>query len=92
MKLNNRQNHEKTVAAKAGTGYYGTVGLSFCASSLVFEPQFFWIKTWQTSAQIAPIQLSGIGCPKADHGNIDLSIGSVVCMSCMNSATLMTKA
>ena len=42
--------------------------------------------------QIAPILLIGIGQSYVlITGNIDLSIGSVVGMSCMISATLMTK-
>ena len=71
-----------------------TVGLIIiCAIFGIINPIFLsWGNTSNLLRQIAPILLIGIGQSYVlITGNIDLSIGSVVGMGCMMSATLMTK-
>jgi ribose transport system permease protein len=64
-----------------------------CAVFGILNPVFFSGRNVSNLLrQIAPILLIGIGQSYVlITGNIDLSIGSVVGMSCMVSATLMTK-
>ncbi len=73
-----------------------TVLLGLVIICLVFgklNPQFFSGKNiGNLLRQIAPILLIGVGQSFVlITGNIDLSIGSVIGMSCMISATLMTR-
>lgn len=71
-----------------------TVGLILlCIVFGILNPNFFSGKNVANLLrQIAPVLLIGIGQSYVlITGNIDLSIGSVVGMSCMISATLMTK-
>lgn len=71
-----------------------TVGLIIlCIVFGILNPIFFSGRNISNLLrQIAPILLIGIGQSYVlITGNIDLSIGSVVGMSCMISATLMTK-
>ncbi|MGF6989528.1 ribose transport system permease protein [Lachnospiraceae bacterium PM6-15] len=71
-----------------------TVGLIIlCAVFGILNPAFFSGKNvGNLLRQIAPVLLIGIGQSYVlITGNIDLSIGSVIGMSCMISATLMTK-
>ena len=71
-----------------------TVGLVIlCVAFGLLNPIFFSERNISNLLrQIAPILIIGIGQSYVlITGNIDLSIGSVVGMSCMISATLMTK-
>lgn len=71
-----------------------TVGLIIlCVVFGILNPTFFSGRNvGNLLRQIAPILLIGIGqAYVCITGNIDLSIGSVVGMSCMTAATLMTK-
>ena len=75
-----------------GTGYTVTIGLTFlCLVFGFINPNFFTYRnTANLLRQIAPTLLIGVGQSYVLFtGNIDLSIGSVVGMSCMISATLM---
>ena len=80
--------------SQRGMGQVITVGVGLVILCLVFgfiNPNFF---TYRNVAnllrQIAPILLIGVGQSYVLFtGNIDLSVGSVVGMSCMISATLM---
>ena len=91
-----KQNPFKRLLAIRGMGQVITVTCGLIILCIVFgvlNPIFF---SGQNVAnllrQIAPILLIGIGQSYVlITGNIDLSIGSVVGMSCMISATLMTK-
>ena len=79
-----------------GTGQVLTVtaGLVFlCIVFGIINPNFFSSRNISNLLrQIAPILIIGIGQSYVlITGNIDLSIGSVVGMSTMISATLMTK-
>jgi ribose transport system permease protein len=79
-----------------GMGQVITVGIGLIVMSVVFgiiNPLFLsGGNVSNLLRQIAPILLIGIGQSYVlITGNIDLSIGSVVGMSCMVSATLMTK-
>lgn len=79
-----------------GTGQVLTVtaGLAFlCIVFGIINPNFFSARNISNLLrQIAPILIIGIGQSYVlITGNIDLSIGSVVGMSTMISATLMTK-
>lgn len=79
-----------------GMGQVITVGLGLIVMCVVFgiiNPLFFsGTNVENLLRQIAPILLIGISQSYVlITGNIDLSIGSVVGMSCMVSATLMTK-
>lgn len=71
-----------------------TVGLIvLCIAFGIMNPNFFSGRNiGNLLRQIAPILIVGIGQSYVlITGNIDLSIGSVLGMSCMISATLMTK-
>ena len=91
-----RQSWYKRLFAVRGMGQVVTVGLGLIVMCIVFgiiNPTFFSGKNVANLLrQIAPILLIGIGQSYVlITGNIDLSIGSVVGMSCMISATMMTK-
>lgn len=91
-----RKNFWKRVITKRGMGQVITVTFGLiilCAVFGVINPIFFSQKNvGNLLRQIAPILIIGIGQSYVlITGNIDLSIGSVVGMSCMLSATLMTK-
>jgi len=86
----------KKVLAIRGMGQVLTVTFGLIILCIVFgvlNPNFFSEKNiGNLLRQIAPILIVGIGQSYVlITGNIDLSIGSVVGMSCMISATLMTK-
>lgn len=86
----------KRIFAIRGMGQVITVTLGLLILCIVFgiiNPSFFSGRNVANLLrQIAPILLIGIGQSYVlITGNIDLSIGSVVGMSCMISATLMTK-
>lgn len=86
----------KRIMQKKGMGQVVTVSIGLiviCAVFSVLNPLFFSERNVSNMLrQIAPILLIGIGQSYVlITGNIDLSIGSVVGMSCMMSATLMTK-
>ncbi len=91
-----RQSWYKRLFAVRGMGQVVTVSLGLIVMCIVFgiiNPTFFSGKNVANLLrQIAPILLIGIGQSYVlITGNIDLSIGSVVGMSCMISATMMTK-
>lgn len=91
-----RQSLNKRLFAVRGMGQVVTVGVGLIVMCVVFgiiNPTFFSGKNVANLLrQIAPILLIGIGQSYVlITGNIDLSIGSVVGMSCMISATMMTK-
>lgn len=91
-----RQSLNKRLFAVRGMGQVVTVGVGLVVMCVVFgiiNPTFFSGKNVANLLrQIAPILLIGIGQSYVlITGNIDLSIGSVVGMSCMISATMMTK-
>lgn len=93
---NNYRNPFKRLMAIRGMGQVITVTFGLIILCIVFgilNPTFFSNKNIANLLrQIAPILLIGIGQSYVlITGNIDLSIGSVVGMSCMISATLMTK-
>ena len=86
----------KKILAIRGMGQVLTVTVGLILLCIVFgilNPTFFSGRNvGNLLRQIAPILLIGIGQSYVlITGNIDLSIGSVVGMSCMISATLMTK-
>lgn len=86
----------KRITSRRGVGQVLTVSIGLIVISLVFaiiNPVFSsWNNISNLLRQIAPILIIGIGQSYVlITGNIDLSIGSVVGMSCMMSATLMTK-
>ncbi|MGL5256177.1 MAG: ABC transporter permease [Proteocatella sp.] len=92
----NSDNPIKRILHIRGMGQVITVGIGLIVLCVVFgilNPTFFSNKNIANLLrQIAPILLIGIGQSYVlITGNIDLSIGSVVGMSCMISATLMTK-
>lgn len=94
--MNNKQNGLKRILAIRGMGQVITVSIGLVVMCIVFgiiNPTFFSNKNvGNLLRQIAPILLIGIGQSYVlITGNIDLSIGSVVGMSCMISATLMAK-
>lgn len=94
--MENRQNFIKRMIAVRGMGQVLTVTAGLIVLCIVFgilNPTFASSKNiGNLLRQIAPIILIGIGQSYVlITGNIDLSIGSVVGMSCMISATLMTK-
>ena len=91
-----KQNPLKRILAIRGMGQVITVGVGLIILCIVFgilNPVFFSSKNvGNLLRQIAPILIVGIGQSYVlITGNIDLSIGSVLGMSCMISATLMTK-
>lgn len=82
--------------SQRGMGQVITVSVGLIVLIIVFgilNPNFFSNRNISNLLrQIAPIILIGVGQSYVlITGNIDLSIGSVVGMSCMVSATLMTK-
>lgn len=88
--------NKKNVTANRGMGQVLTVTVGLILLCVVFgilNPTFFSGRNINNLLrQIAPILLIGIGQSYVlITGNIDLSIGSVVGMSTMISATLMTK-
>lgn len=96
MKNGDNQSALKKVLAIRGMGQVITVTFGLIILCIVFgilNPTFFSGRNiGNLLRQIAPILLIGIGQSYVlITGNIDLSIGSVVGMSCMISATLMTK-
>ncbi|MBP1753856.1 MAG: Monosaccharide-transporting ATPase [Firmicutes bacterium] len=96
MDKRGKQNVLKRILAIRGMGQVITVTIGFIILCIVFglvNPIFFSGKNVANLLrQIAPILIIGIGQSYVlITGNIDLSIGSVVGMSCMISATLMTK-
>lgn len=93
---NKKQNWFRKLLAIRGMGQVITVGIGLIVMCVVFgiiNPTFSSSKNVANLLrQIAPILLIGIGQSYVlITGNIDLSIGSVVGMSCMISATMMTK-
>ncbi len=96
MDTERSKNPFKRLMAIRGMGQVVTVTVGLIILSAVFafiNPNFFSGKNVPNLLrQIAPILLIGIGQSYVlITGNIDLSIGSVVGMSCMVSATLMTR-
>ncbi len=90
------QNPIKRILAKRGMGQVFTVTFGLILLCIVFSflnPTFLSGRNLSNlSRQIVPILLVGISQSYIlITGNIDLSIGSVLGMSCMMSATLMTK-
>ncbi len=86
----------KKIKSIRGMGQVITVAVGLVILCVVFgilNPNFFSGRNAANLLrQIAPVLLIGIGQSFVlITGNIDLSIGSVVGMSCMVSATLMTK-
>jgi len=96
MENKTNQNVFKKIMSIRGMGQVLTVTVGLIVLCIVFgflNPTFASSKNiGNLLRQIAPIILIGIGQSYVlITGNIDLSIGSVVGMSCMISATLMTK-
>lgn len=96
MKNRENQNPIKRMLSIRGMGQVITVTIGLIILCIVFgilNPIFFSSRNVENLLrQIAPVLLIGIGQSYVlITGNIDLSIGSVVGMSCMISATLMTK-
>lgn len=96
MKKAENKNYFKKIISIRGMGQVITVTFGLIALCIVFgilNPMFFSGRNiGNLLRQIAPILLIGIGQSYVlITGNIDLSIGSVVGMSCMISATMMTK-
>lgn len=94
--MKQQQNIFKRIMAIRGMGQVITVGIGLVVLCVVFSilnPTFSSELNLQNLLrQIAPILLIGISQSYVlITGNIDLSIGSVVGMSTMISATLMTK-
>lgn len=86
----------KKITSIRGIGQVITVAIGLiilCIAFAILSPSFFSERNVRNLLrQIAPILIIGIGQSYVlITGNIDLSIGSVVGMSCMISATLMTK-
>ena len=91
-----KRNPFRKVMAVRGMGQVVTVSVGLIVLCIVFgilNPSFFSNKNvGNLLRQIAPTLIIGIGQSFVlITGNIDLSIGSVVGMSCMLSATMMTK-
>jgi len=96
MKNREKRGYIKRILAKRGMGQVITVTIGLIAMVVVFSflnPFFLTSRNISNLLrQIAPTLITGIGQSYVlITGNIDLSIGSVVGMSCMMSATLMTK-
>lgn len=94
--MKQQQSIFKRIMAVRGMGQVITVGIGLIVLCIVFSilnPAFpSWSNIKNLLRQIAPILLIGISQSYVlITGNIDLSIGSVVGMSTMISATLMTK-
>ena len=91
-----KQSVFKKLMAIRGMGQVVTVSIGLvvlCIAFGIMNPNFFSSRNiGNLLRQIAPILIVGIGQSYVlITGNIDLSIGSVLGMSCMISATLMTK-
>ena len=91
-----KQSVLKKIMAIRGMGQVVTVTVGLiilCIAFGIMNPNFFSGRNiGNLLRQIAPILIVGIGQSYVlITGNIDLSIGSVLGMSCMISATLMTK-
>jgi len=92
-----REKHTiRNILAIRGVGQIATVTIGLlvlCLAFAILNPSFYSSRNvGNLLRQIAPILIIGIGQSYVlITGNIDLSIGSVVGMSCMISATLMTK-
>lgn len=96
MEQTNRPNVFKRIFAIRGMGQVITVTgglIVLCAVFYFMNPNFLSQRNLPNLLrQIAPFLIVGIGQSYVlITGNIDLSIGSVLGMSCMMSATLMTK-
>jgi ribose transport system permease protein len=96
VNMDNKDNFIKRIVKTRGMGQVITVAFGLILLCIVFgilNPIFFSGQNiGNLLRQIAPILIIGIGQSYVlITGNIDLSIGSVVGMSCMISATLMTK-
>lgn len=96
MENREKQNAWKKLMAIRGMGQVVTVTAGLIVLCIVFavlNPSFYSGRNvGNLLRQVAPILIIGIGQSYVlITGNIDLSIGSVVGMSCMISATLMTK-
>lgn len=96
MEKRSRNNFLGRLLSIRGMGQVITVAvglLILCAVFGAINPMFFTYRNMANLLrQIAPTLLIGIGQSFVlITGNIDLSIGSIVGMSCMISATLMTK-
>lgn len=94
--MKSKQNIVKKLRSIRGMGQVLTVTVGLIILCIVFgvlNPNFFSGRNaGNLLRQIAPVLLIGIGQSYVlITGNIDLSIGSVVGMSCMVAATLMTK-
>lgn len=93
--MNKKANPMKRIMAIRGMGQVVTVAVGLVLICLIFgliNPVFFTSRNISNLLrQIAPTLLVGIGQSLVMiTGNVDLSIGSVVGMSCMISATMMT--
>lgn len=96
MEESKQKSNLKKIFQTRGMGQVITVSGGLIVLLLVFSflnPNFFSQRNISNLLrQIAPIILIGVGQSYVlITGNIDLSIGSVIGMSCMVSATLMTK-
>ena len=96
MENREKQSAWKKLMAIRGMGQVVTVTAGLIVLCMVFavlNPSFYSGRNvGNLLRQVAPILIIGIGQSYVlITGNIDLSIGSVVGMSCMISATLMTK-
>ena len=96
MEKRERQNPWKKLMSIRGMGQVITVFIGLIVLCIMFSflsSSFYSQRNIENLLrQIAPILIIGIGQGYVlITGNIDLSIGSVVGMSCMTSATLMTK-
>ncbi|MFV0411708.1 MAG: ABC transporter permease [Oscillospiraceae bacterium] len=94
--MKEKQNPLRKMMAARGVGQVITVTIGLIVLCIVFaiiNPNFFRTKNIGILLrQIAPILIIGIGQSYVlITGNIDLSIGSVIGMSCMISATMMVK-
>lgn len=93
---NEKRSAWKKIVSIRGMGQVLTVTAGLVILCIVFaflSPSFYSSRNvGNLLRQVAPILIIGIGQSYVlITGNIDLSIGSVVGMSCMISATLMTK-
>lgn len=94
--MSKNKNVFKRIMSIRGMGQVVTVTIGLIVLCIIFgilSPSFFSSRNiGNLLRQIAPILIVGIGQSYVMiTGNIDLSIGSVLGMSCMISATLMTK-
>ncbi|NLU53587.1 MAG: ABC transporter permease [Clostridiaceae bacterium] len=96
MQVKEKTNFFKNIIAMRGMGQVISVSSALVMMCIVFSilnPNFFSGKNISNLLrQVVPILIIGIGQSYVlITGNIDLSIGSIVGMSCMISATLMTR-